>query len=86
MEKFFVGQHVIRIAEMGDIPFIMDFLDNYWEKGCLLSRDRAYFEYEFVVDERVNFVVASHKDTGSVDAVHGFIQCSQTIPYDIFDG
>ena len=84
MEKVFVGKHIIRMAEVSDIPFIMDFLDLYWEKGCLLSRDRAYFEYEFVVDGRVNFVVAEHKDAGTIDAVAGLIQCSRNKPPDAF--
>ena len=84
MEKVFVGKHIIRMAEMSDIPFIMDFLDRYWEKGCLLSRDRAYFEYEFAVDGRVNFVVAEHKETGSIDAVAGLIQGSKNTPFDAF--
>jgi hypothetical protein len=72
------------MAETGDIPFIMDFLDRYWERGCLLSRDRAYFEYEFLVDGRVNFIVARHKTTGTIDAVTGFIQCSKNKNYDAF--
>ena len=84
MKKIAVGNHVIRMAEMDDIPFIMDFFDKYWEKGCLISRDRAYFEYEHVVDGRVNFVVAAHKETGSIDAVQGLIQCSKKNPHDAF--
>ena len=84
MIEFFVGKHVIRNATIADIPFIMDFLDKYWGKGCLLSRDRAYFEYEFVVDGRVNFVVASHVETGSIDATVGIIQCSKSTPFDGF--
>ena len=84
MNEIFVGKHVIRMATIEDIPFIMDFLDKHWEKGCLLSRDRAYFEYEFVVDGRVNFVVASHVETGSIDATVGIIQCSKRSPFDGF--
>ena len=84
MEEVSVGRHVIRMAEIKDIPFIMDFLDKHWEAGCLLSRDRAYFEYEYVVDGRLNFLVASHKDTGSIDATMGIIQCSKKSPYDGF--
>jgi len=83
-EKVYVGKHIIRMAEMKDIPFIMDFLDRYWEKGCLLSRDRAYFEYEYVVDGRVNFVVAEHNEAGSIDAVAGLIQCSKNEYHDAF--
>lgn len=78
------GNHIIRRATINDIPFIMDFLGTYWEKGCLLSRDRAYFEYEFVIDGTVNFVVAEHKESGVIDATQGYIQCSKETPHDGF--
>ena len=78
------GKHIIRRATFTDIPFIMDFLGVHWEKNCLLSRDRAYFEYEFVIDGVVNFVVAEHKENGTIDATQGYIQCSKNIPHDGF--
>lgn len=84
MGNVIVGNHIIRMAQAEDIPFIMDFFDCYWEKGCLLSRDRAYFEYEFVVEGIVNFVIAVHRETGTVDAASGLIQCSKNIPHDAF--
>ncbi|MCL2578857.1 MAG: hypothetical protein FWE32_02380 [Oscillospiraceae bacterium] len=78
------GRHIIRRATLADVAFIMDFLGTYWENGCLLSRDRAYFEYEFVVDGVVNLVVAEHKENGTIDATQGYIQCSKSVPHDGF--
>lgn len=77
-------RHIIRRARMEDIPLIMDFLDRHWEKGCLMSRDRAFFEYEHVIGGEVNFIVAGHRDTGSIDAVQGFIPCSRNEGFDYF--
>ena len=86
MSEVSVGNHIIRRANKSDIPFIMDFLDRYWEKACILSRDRAYFEYEFVVDDKVNFVVAVHKETGAIEATQAYIQCSKKPLHDGFSG
>jgi len=80
MEFVSTNKHVIRMATLDEVPFIMDFIDKYWGNGCLLSRDRAYFEYEFVIDKQVNFVVAVHKDTGAIDATIGLIQCTKNKP------
>jgi hypothetical protein len=79
-----VGAHVLRMAIRKDIPLIMDFIDRHWERGCLLSRDRAYFEYEYVVDDNVNFVIAVHEETGKIGGVQGLIQCSKRLPFDAF--
>jgi hypothetical protein len=84
MEVKCAGKHILRRAKLSEIPALMDFLDRFWERGCLLSRDMAYFEYEFVVGSDLSFVVAVHKDTGGIDACIGFIRCSLKIPFDAF--
>ena len=42
---------------MDDIPKIMQFINDYWKKGHLLSVDRDFFEYEHRFGERVSYVV-----------------------------
>lgn len=76
MKNIAAGNHTLRRAVMEDIPFLMDFFDEHWEKGCLLSRDRAYFEWEFVIGGEVNYFIAVHNVTGKIDAAMGFIPCS----------
>jgi hypothetical protein len=84
MKNTEVGKHIIRRAGVEDIPLIMDFLDKYWEKNCLLSYDRAFFEYEHLVGNEVDFVIALNKKTGSLDAVEGLIRCSARADADAF--
>lgn len=74
MNSIPVGEHRLRLAGQDDIPAIMELLDAHWEKGCLLSRDRAFFEYDYLVDGRLNVLVAENAGTLSIDAMLGIIQ------------
>lgn len=68
--------YYIRLATMKDIPLIMDFIDKYWKKDHIMAKDREYFEYEFVKDNKVNFILGIEKETERIIAINGFLEAS----------
>lgn len=62
---------MIRFAEEKDIPAIMKFIDEYWRKNHIMSRDRSLFEFQHKWENEVSFVL-SEKD-GNITGVLGFI-------------
>lgn len=72
----FDEKYEIRFAEYGEIDEVMVFIDTYWRKNHILARDRAFFEYEMVIDGHVNFIIAKDKQSGEIHAVLGFLPAS----------
>ena len=66
---------MIQFAKKSDIEDIMSFIDTEWKKNHILARDRAFFEYMYVLGEQVNFVI-SRDESCQVNGILGFI------PYD----
>lgn len=67
----------IRFAKYEEIEEVMQFIDTYWKKGHILAKDRQFFEYELVVDGKVNVVIAKDKETGKIHGMDGFLSASQ---------
>lgn len=67
--------YMIRFAEYNDIPRIMQFIDEHWKKGHILSQDRKLFEFQYLWDEEVSFVLAETPQ-GNLNGILGYI------PYD----
>lgn len=76
MNKF-DEKYEIRLARYDEIADIMQFIDDYWKKGHILATNRDFFEYEMVVDGRVNFVIAKDRETGKISGLHGFVMASK---------
>lgn len=66
---------MIRFAKYDDIPKIMRFIDKYWEKDHILSRDRKLFEFQYVWGDEISFAL-SETAQGELDGILGYI------PYD----
>ena len=62
---------MISFAKTEDISAIMDFIDREWRKGHILARDRKLFEWMYVRDNEVHFVVS--KEDGGINGILGFI-------------
>ncbi len=77
MGNRFDDKYDIRLAKYDEIPMIMEFIDTYWRKGHILAVNRDFFEYEMVVDGKVNFLIARTLDTGVIEGVLGFLPCSE---------
>jgi len=77
MNKF-DERYDIQLAKTADIDNIMQFVDKYWRKGHILSRDKELFKYEYADGDKVNFVLAIDKNTQLIEGIFGFIKCSNT--------
>jgi len=65
---------MIRSAKIDDIDSIMKFIDREWRKNHILARDPSFFEYMYVLDGNVHFVISL--DDGCINGILGYI------PYD----
>ena len=71
-------RYEIRLAKYSEIEKIMSFINEFWRKGHILALDRKLFEYEFVDGNQVNFVIAIDRNTGFIEGIFGFLNCSKT--------
>lgn len=71
-------RYEIRLANVSEINQIMNFIEEHWKKGHILSVDRKLFEYEFVDNETVHIIIAIDKETRAIEALAGFLKCSHT--------
>ena len=74
----------IRLASIDDIPYIMKFLDDHWKKGHIMATNRKLFEYEYVHEDEVDFILAIDKNTKKIEALFGFLRCSKDRNGDIW--
>lgn len=74
----FDERYDIRLANMSDCDNIMHFIDEYWSKGHIMSRDKELFQYEYADGETINFILAIDKVTNLIEGIFGFIKCSNT--------
>ncbi|XME03022.1 hypothetical protein QYZ88_002235 [Lachnospiraceae bacterium C1.1] len=72
MSKF-DEKYCVRLANPDDIDAIMAFIDKYWSSGHLMSRNRKYFEYEFLINGQVNFVIALDRATNTIQGIRGLL-------------
>ena len=72
----FDEKYDIRFATYDEIDEVMQFIDEYWRKGHILARNRAIFEYEFLVDGKVNIMIAKSRENNKIQGFHGFLKAS----------
>ena len=65
---------MIRFAEKKDISAIMKFIDEYWNKDHIMSRDRNLFEFQHKWGDEISFVLSEKDD--EITGVLGFIPYS----------
>lgn len=61
----------IRRAVKDDIPQIMEFIDTHWKKGHILGNNRVFFEWMYVLDDKVNMYIGV--EDGRIVGFNGFI-------------
>lgn len=54
----FYDKYEIRLANYDEIPLVMQFIKDEWKNDHILGNNRQFFEYEMVVDNQVNCVIA----------------------------
>lgn len=73
----FDEKYDIRLASYDEIPQIMKFIGDNWKKDHILAVNRDFFEYEHVIDGKVNFIIAKEKsETADIKGINGFLQAS----------
>ena len=76
-------EYVIRFATKKDTDSIMSFIDKYWRKDHILSRDRQLFEWQYGSStDRLNIVIGID-DTGALQGMLGFVPYDDTDSKDI---
>lgn len=63
----------IRQASCEDIPSIMKFIDENWRKGDALAVDRDFFEWSFVRNGKVTFIIAVDDETNQLYGILGYM-------------
>ncbi len=63
----------IRRAKLKDIPTIMQFMEDHWLHGYALANNRAFFEWQFVHDGKVNIWIGIDDEIGKLYAIQSFI-------------
>lgn len=74
--KNFDLRYDIRLANIKDIDMIMRFIGENWKKGHIMSVDKKLFEHEFLINGKVNFILAIDRKKKSLEGIFGFIPCS----------
>jgi len=73
-----LSEFIISLASKKDKPLIQKFIDTYWKKGHILSRDNKFFDYQHISSNgTVNFVVAKNSQTDKLIGILGFIPTNQ---------
>lgn len=72
----------IRFAEYGDIPKIMQYIDEHWKKDHILSKERTLFEWQYMNYDKLNFVIGINKND-KIYGILGFIPYAEDIEKDI---
>lgn len=62
---------MIRFAKDSDVPAIMTFIDKYWRKDHIMSRDRELFEFQHKWENEISFVISEKDDT--ITGILGYI-------------
>lgn len=70
--------YVLKVASKNDIDDIMRFIKQEWNANHILALNKSFFEYEYLnEDGTVNFVIAVHKETKEIDAIHAFYKLNE---------
>jgi hypothetical protein len=73
----------IRHALEVDIPRLMQYIDQEWMAGHILSRDSELFRYQYQCGPALNFII-SENDVGSINGILGFIPSSAALDSDVW--
>lgn len=76
MSSAFDEKYEIRQARYDEIDEIMQFIDTHWKKGHIMATNRMLFEYEYVVNGKLNFYIAKDKETNLIIGIIGYLFAS----------
>ena len=59
--NIFTKKYLFRIAKVSDKKKIMEFIKIHWNKNHILSKDKSFFEYQFLNKKKLNFILKINK-------------------------
>ena len=74
-------KYAFRLADISDVPEIMDFINNEWKKGHILGTDREFFLWQYGNTEygdynNINVVIMHDKETNKIVGINCFVKYS----------
>lgn len=63
----------IRRALYDDIPQIMRFMDEHWKPGNILAKNREFFEWQFLVGDKLNMCIGVDETNDKIYGMMGAI-------------
>lgn len=67
----------IRFAGFDEVNAIIDFYRKYWNPNHALVKSRALFDFQHLVSDYYNIIIAYNKNTGEIDGTWGIIPVAQ---------
>lgn len=72
----FDEKYDIRFAKYEEIDEVMTYIREHWKEDHILANSRIFFEYEHVIDRKVNFLIAKDKESHEIEGVLGYLPAS----------
>lgn len=73
----------LRRAVYDDIPDIMRFMDEHWKPGNILTKNREFFEWQFLDGDKLNMFLGVDDESGKIYGMMGAIVYSRSPNPDI---
>ena len=73
---------LIKQAKAKDVNDIVSFINKEWEENHILSRNKVFFNYQHIINNKINFIIA-RKDEKLI-GVLGYIPSSIDLVSDVF--
>jgi hypothetical protein len=68
----------IKFSDIDDVDEIMQFINDHWKENHILSQNKGLFLYEYLDNQRLNFVISKDSDN-KINGILGFIKSSDQI-------
>lgn len=77
-------KYAFRLADISDVPAIMDFINNEWKKGHILGTNREFFLWQYGTTEygdynNINVVIMQDKETNKIVGINCFVKYSNSM-------
>lgn len=74
-ESVYGKYYDVHICSPKEIDEVLSFIDKYWQKGHILTKSKELLDWQHFDkgNDRYNFVLAKHKQTGEIHGLIGFI-------------
>lgn len=67
----------IRKAKMNEAQEIMEFIKNNWSENHILATNGEFFEYEHIVNDNLDFIIAVKRESKLIVGILGILRASQ---------